>query len=199
VLKAKVAGLQQRLFGRKSERALGAQLGRKAASIVEPGSATRQRRSRPQAPEESSGGGDWLGSLRATKALSALRLGVGKLRFPSQQRTDRMGSAPISTPDHSAQVSSSLRLPLPAAASGHHLGASCAGFDSQRHAGPSFLSEVLSLKFLYHVPLERIRAMVRSAGLELSAGTLCGALETLTPLFEPGNGTEATAQPTSPN
>jgi hypothetical protein len=25
---------------------------------------------------------------------------------------------------------------------------------------PSFLSEVLLLKFLYHVPLERIRAMV---------------------------------------
>ena len=50
---------------------------------------------------------------------------------------------------------------------------------------PSFLSEVLSLKFLYHVPLERIRAMVRSAGLELSGGTLCGALEKLTPLFDP--------------
>jgi len=50
---------------------------------------------------------------------------------------------------------------------------------------PSFLSEVLLLKFLYHVPLERIRAMVRSAGLELSIGTLCGALEKLTPLFEP--------------
>lgn len=49
---------------------------------------------------------------------------------------------------------------------------------------PSFLSEVLLLKFLYHVPLERIRAMVSSAGLELSAGTLCGALEKLTPLFE---------------
>jgi Transposase IS66 family len=27
--------------------------------------------------------------------------------------------------------------------------------------------------------------MVRSAGLELSVGTLCGALEKLTPLFEP--------------
>jgi transposase len=50
---------------------------------------------------------------------------------------------------------------------------------------PSFLSEVLLLKFLYHVPLERIRAMVSSAGLELSAGTLCGALEKLTPLFDP--------------
>jgi transposase len=48
---------------------------------------------------------------------------------------------------------------------------------------PSFLSEVLVLKFLYHVPLERIRAMVRDAGLKLSAGTLCGALQKLTPLF----------------
>jgi transposase len=49
----------------------------------------------------------------------------------------------------------------------------------------SFLAEVLVLKFLYHVPLERIRAMARSAGLALSAGTLCGALEKLTPLFAP--------------
>ena len=49
----------------------------------------------------------------------------------------------------------------------------------------SFLAEVLVLKFLYHVPLERIRAMARSAGLALSAGTLCGALQKLTPLFEP--------------
>jgi transposase len=49
----------------------------------------------------------------------------------------------------------------------------------------SFLTEVLVLKFLYHVPLERIRAMARSAGLALSAGTLCGALQKLTPLFEP--------------
>ena len=47
----------------------------------------------------------------------------------------------------------------------------------------SFLAEVLVLKFLYHVPLERIRSMARSAGLALSAGTLCGALEKLTPLF----------------
>jgi transposase len=50
---------------------------------------------------------------------------------------------------------------------------------------PSFLAEVLVLKFLYHVPLERIRAMARGAGLALSAGTLCGALEKLTPLFAP--------------
>jgi transposase len=50
---------------------------------------------------------------------------------------------------------------------------------------PSFLAEVLVLKFLYHVPLERIRAMARGAGLELSAGTLCGALEKITPLFAP--------------
>lgn len=49
----------------------------------------------------------------------------------------------------------------------------------------SFLTEVLVLKFLYHVPLERIRAMARSAGLTLSAGTLCGALEKITPLFAP--------------
>jgi hypothetical protein len=41
------------------------------------------------------------------------------------------------------------------------------------------------LKFLYHVPLEHIRAMARGAGLALSAGTLCGALEKLTPLFAP--------------
>jgi transposase len=49
----------------------------------------------------------------------------------------------------------------------------------------SFLTEVLVLKFLYHVPREPIRAMARSAGLAWSAGTLGGALETLTPRFAP--------------
>jgi len=44
---------------------------------------------------------------------------------------------------------------------------------------------VLVLKFLYHVPLERIRALARSAGLALSAGALCGALQKLTLLFAP--------------
>ena len=48
-----------------------------------------------------------------------------------------------------------------------------------------FMVEVLLLKFFYSTPLNRILAMVRSEGMALSAGTLCGVLEKITPLFVP--------------
>ena len=49
----------------------------------------------------------------------------------------------------------------------------------------SFIVEVLLLKFLYSTPLNRILAMARSEGMALSAGTLCGVLEKITPLLVP--------------
>ena len=51
--------------------------------------------------------------------------------------------------------------------------------------GISFIVEVLLLKFLYSVPLHRILAKARVEGMALSAGTLCGVLEKITPLFVP--------------
>ena len=49
----------------------------------------------------------------------------------------------------------------------------------------SFIVEVLLLKYLYSIPLNRILAMVGSEGMALSAGTLCGVLEKIVPLLVP--------------
>ena len=49
----------------------------------------------------------------------------------------------------------------------------------------SFIVEVLLLKFLYSTPLHRILAMARSEGMALSAGTLCGVLEKIVPFLVP--------------
>jgi transposase len=51
--------------------------------------------------------------------------------------------------------------------------------------GISFIVEALLLKFLYCVPLQRILVKARSEGMALSAGTLCGVFERITPLFVP--------------
>jgi transposase len=51
--------------------------------------------------------------------------------------------------------------------------------------GVSFIVQALLLKFLYAMPLHRILAMVRSEGMPLSAGTLCGVFQTITPLLLP--------------
>jgi hypothetical protein len=49
-----------------------------------------------------------------------------------------MGSAPLLAADHSAEVPSSLRLPLPAAASGEHLRIPCAGLIPKGILAPQF-------------------------------------------------------------
>jgi len=49
----------------------------------------------------------------------------------------------------------------------------------------SFIVEVLLEKYLFSMPLHRILAKAKMAGMPLSAGTLCGVLKTITPLFVP--------------
>lgn len=51
--------------------------------------------------------------------------------------------------------------------------------------GVSFIVQALLLKFLYAMPLHRILAMVRSEGMPLSAGTLCGVFQKVNPLLLP--------------
>jgi len=170
----------------QAERALRAQLGRKAASVLEP------RVSNPAAPVTAASSGRilrwwrlcWISASNKSAVRAAARRGKASVP-PHTQRTDRMGSAPLSTPNHSAQVSSSpgchcqpqrpdiISAPLAPA------------LIPKGMLATQFPQRSLVAEVSYHVPLERIRAMVRSAGLELSAGTLCGALEKLTPLFDP--------------
>jgi len=51
--------------------------------------------------------------------------------------------------------------------------------------GISFIVQALLLKFLDLVPMNRILGMAARAGMPLSAGTLCGVFEKVTPLFLP--------------
>jgi transposase len=189
VLKAKVAELQQRLFGRKSEQTS------RGTFLEGTGQSGVAARARGQQPGRAGHGRKRRENLPVVEAV--LDLCDSEKRCPyCGLMWDRFGPAQASE-----QLEWEVRLfrrrtlrpkyrrppgchcqperpdiisaPLPPALIAKGILAN------------SFLSEVLVLKFLYHVPLERIRAMVRSAGLELSAGTLCGALEKLTPLFGP--------------
>jgi transposase len=51
--------------------------------------------------------------------------------------------------------------------------------------GISFIVEALLWKFLDLVPMHRILGMAARAGMHLSAGTLCGVFKKITPLFRP--------------
>ena len=189
VLKAKVAELQQRLFGRKSERAGRATpLGAAGESGVGP-------RARGQQPGRAGHGRKLRKNLPVVETVLDL--------CEQQKRCPHCGLAweSFGLPHTSEQIEWEVRLfrrrtirPKYRRPSGCHCQPQRPDIISAPVApaliakgilAPSFLSEVLLLKFLYHVPLERIRAMVRSAGLELSAGTLCGAFEKLMPLFGP--------------
>jgi transposase len=189
VLKAKVAELQQRLFGRKSERtSRGSLLGATEQSGLAP-------RARGQQPGRAGHGRTLRQTLPVVETV--LALSDSALRCPYCG----LSWDPWGPPHRSEQIEWEVRLfrrrtirlkyRRPA-------GCQCQPQRPDIISAPlaptvipkgllanSFLTEVLVLKFLYHVPLERIRAMARSAGLALSAGTLCGALEKLTPLFEP--------------
>jgi transposase len=189
VLKTKVAELQQRLFGRKSERS------NRTPLLGGSGQSGLAARARGQQP-------GWAGHGR--KVREALPVVEVELDLPESQKRcpycglgwDRWGP-----PHASEQIEWEVRLfrrrtirPKYRRPSGCQCQPQWPDLISAPLAptvipkgllANSFLTEVLVLKFLYHVPLERIRAMARSAGLALSAGTLCGALEKITPLFAP--------------
>ena len=189
VLKAKVAELQKRLFGRKSERV------RRATPLGATGESGVGPRARGQQPGRAGHGRKLRENLPVVEDVLDL--------CEEQKRCPRCGLAweSFRQPHTSEQIEWEVRLfrrrtirPKYRRPSGCHCQPERPDIVSAPLApalipkgilAPSFLSEVLVLKFLYHMPLERIRAMVRSAGLELSAGTLCGALEKLTPLFDP--------------
>jgi transposase len=189
VLKAKVAELQQRLFGRKSER-------RNRASLLggsEPSGLAP--RARGQQPGRAGHGRTLRQTLPVVETV--LALSDAALRCPYCG----LSWEPWGPPHAREQIEWEVRLFRRRTTRPKYrrpAGCQCQPQRPDIISAPlaptvipkgllanSFLAEVLVLKFLYHVPLERIRALARSAGLALSAGTLCGALEKLTPLFEP--------------
>jgi transposase len=189
VLKAKVAELQQRLFGRKSERR------NRAPLLGGPEPSGLAPRARGQQPGRAGHGRTLRETLPVVEVV--LDLGESEARCPyCGLGWDRWGP-----PHASEQIEWEVRLFRRRTIRPKYrrpAGCQCQPERPDIISAPlaptlipkgllanSFLTEVLVLKFLYHVPLERIRAMARSAGLALSVGTLCGALEKLTPLFEP--------------
>ena len=189
-LKAKVAELQQRLFGRKSERvsrensawgATGESAVARRARGQQPGSAGHGRKLRDNLPVEETVldlseqqkrcphcGLVWegFGSPHTSEQIEwGVRVFRHRTRRPKYHRPEGCHCQPQRPDIISAPIAPAV-IPKGILA-------------------PSFLTEVLVLKFLYHVPLERIRAMVRDAGSKLSVGTLCEALQKLGPLFEP--------------
>jgi transposase len=189
VLKAKVAELQQRLFGRKSERT-----GR-TTLLSGNGQSGVAARARGQQPGKAGHGRKVQGALGVSEVVLDLT--------DQEKRCPYCGLVwdPFGPPHRSEQIEWEVRLFRRRTIRPKYRRPSSCRCQPQRPdivSAPlpptvipkgllanSFLTEVLVLKFLYHVPLERIRAMARSAGLALSAGTLCGALEKLTPLFAP--------------
>jgi transposase len=189
VLKAKVAEFQQRLFGRKSERSSRVPL------VGGTGQSGATRRARGQQPGRAGHGRKLRETLPVVEVV--LDLIDQQKRCPyCGLEWDQWGPA-----HRSEQIEWEVRLfrrrtirPKYRRPSGCRCQPERPDIVSAPLAptvipkgllANSFLAEVLVLKFLYHVPLERIRAMARSAGLALSAGTLCGALEKLAPLFAP--------------
>jgi transposase len=189
VLKAKVAELQHRLFGRKSERA------RQATPFGAAGKSGVGPRARGQQP----GSGGHGRKLRKNLPVEEVVLDLSE----KQRRCSRCGLVweSFGEPQTSEQIEWRVHLvrrrtvrPKYRRPSGCRCEPHLPDIISAPVApalipkgilAPSFVTEVLLLKFLYHVPLERIRAMVRSEGLALSAGTLCGVLEKFIPMFSP--------------
>src|SRR4051812_36867062 len=186
VLKAKVAELQQRLFGRKSERTgqttllggSGQSAGVHRARGQQPGKAGHGRTRRATLPVME----EVLDLCDSEKRCPYCGLGGDPFGPPHRREKPEREGRPV----RRRTIRPKYRRPA---------GCHCQPERPDIISAPlapalipkgllanSFLAEVLVLKFLYHVPLERIRAMARSAGLALSAGTLCGALEKLTPL-----------------
>lgn len=185
-LKAKVAELTHRLFGRKSER-----------SNPEGTAPADQRPKRPRGQQRGATG-------HGRKLRKDLPVVEVVLEPPAGQTLCACcGKAwePWGEPEVSEQIEWEVRLFRRRTSRQKYRragGCACGDGGPQIVCAPppvslipkgllgiSFIVEVLLLKYLYSTPLHRILAMARSEGMPLSAGTLCGVLEKITPLLRP--------------
>lgn len=185
-LKSKVCELQRRLFGRKSERTDAKEL--KSAEIG------------PKRPRGQQRGFAGHGRKRREN-LPAVEI---ELNPPAHQLTcERCGKdrQPIGAPEIGEQIEWDVRVFRKRTIRKkylRHKDCHCedglpdiicasppAALIPKGILGISFIVEVLLEKYLYAMPLHRFLAKARLAGMPLSAGTLCGVLKTITPLFLP--------------
>lgn len=183
-LKAKVAELTHRVFGRKSE------IGK--SKNTTPPQARRPRGQQPGTPGH---------SRKPRKDLPVVEI---QLAPPADQILCACCNkpwVPCDEPETSETIEWDVRLfrrrvirhkyrrPDGCACDDGRPGTVCApappALIPNGLLGISFIVEALLLKFLYAVPMHRILMMAASAGMPLSAGTLCGVFEKITPLFLP--------------
>jgi transposase len=187
-LKAKLADLQHRLFGRKSER-------RQQNKSARESMKKTPKRPRGQQPGTAGHG---------RKPRTALPVIEVELHLPAAQTICACCGKPWEPwgePEVSEQIEWEVRLFRRRTKRTKYRrpkGCTCPDGRPEIVSAPpppalipkgllaiSFIVQVLLLKYLYSTPLHRILAMARSAGMPLSAGTLCGVLKTIAPLFIP--------------
>ncbi len=183
-LKAKVADLTHRVFGRKSERA--------QAKTTTPPQAKRPRGQQPGAPGH---------GRQPRKDLPVVEI---ELDPPADQILCACCNkpwVPCGEPETSETIEWEVRLfrcRIKRNKFRRSDGCTCADGRPDIVCAPtppalipngllgiSFIVEALLLKFLDLVPMHRILLMAFRAGMHLSAGTLCGVFEKITPLFVP--------------
>ncbi len=184
-LKAKVADLTHRVFGRKSERG-------KAPKTTTPPQAKRPRGQQRGAPGH---------GRKPRKDLPVVEI---ELDPPADQlicACCNKPRVPRGEPETSETIEWDVRLfRRRVKRPKYHRPEGCTCADGRPDVvqapapaalipngllGISFIVEALLLKFLDAVPMHRILMMAFRAGMPLSAGTLCGVFKTITPLFRP--------------
>jgi transposase len=183
-LKAKVAELTHRVFGRKSER------GKSTATT--PSRAKRPRGQQPGAPGH---------GRKPRKDLPVVEV---ELDPPADQifcACCNKPWVPCGEPETSETIEWEVRLFRRRTKRNNYRrpdGCTCADGRPDIVCAPpppeliptgllgiSFIVEALLLKFLDLVPMNRILGMAARAKMPLGAGTLCGVFENITPLFLP--------------
>jgi len=183
VLKAKLAELQKRLFGRKAERGFSSEAW-----------AAKRRLHRCRGQQRGARG-------HGRRCRSTLPVEEEVVEAPLAERICPRCGLPFEAAGTQAaheEIGWEVRLVRKGyRRQCYRRTCACPGVPARIVAAPparlipkgllsvSTIVEMLRLKYKYHLPLQRILGLAQDYGLTLSAGTVCGIWQKLEPLFEP--------------